>query len=61
MHLEAALAIHREVGNRRDEGYALGNLGLLHAGQGRWPEARQNFEQALAAHREVGNRRHEAA
>ena len=60
-HLEAALAIHREVGNRRDEGFVLGHLGLLHSTQGRWEDARLNLEAALCAHREVGNRRHEAA
>jgi hypothetical protein len=38
------LAIHREVGNRRDEGFVLGNLGLLHSEQGRWEDARLIFE-----------------
>ena len=34
-HYEAAVAIHRVVGNHRVEGSVLGNLGLLHAEQGR--------------------------
>ena len=50
-------AIAREVGNRRLEGNLIGNLGILHAVQGRLAEARAYFEQALAIHREVGNRR----
>ena len=33
--------IHREVGDRRSEGIALGNLGVLHLEQGRMEEARE--------------------
>ena len=56
-HYEAALAIAREVGNRRAEGSVLGNLGVLHSEQGRMEEARAHYEQALSPFiREVGNR-----
>ena len=40
-HYEAALAIHREAGNRRVEGIVLGNLGALHQAQGRMEAARR--------------------
>ena len=58
-HLDAALAIHREAGNRRAEGSVLGNLGLLHHEQGRIEQARAHYEAALAIHREMGDRRFE--
>jgi predicted ATPase len=56
IHLEAALALHRELGRRRTAGNALNSLGNLHLTQGRSDEARAHYEAALAAHREVGNR-----
>ncbi len=56
-HFEEALAIHREVGDRRNEGKVLGNLGLLSLDQGRMAEACEHLEAALAIQREVGNRR----
>jgi predicted ATPase/class 3 adenylate cyclase len=58
-HFQSALAIHRDVGNRHDEGDVLGNLGDLHKEQGRKDEARSHYESALAIHREVGDRRGE--
>ena len=56
---ERALAIHREVGDRRGEGMVLGSLGLLHMSQGRMTEALTHCEEALAICREVGHRREE--
>ena len=44
---EQALAIHRQVGDRRNEGAALANLALLHQEQGRIEEAQAHFEAAL--------------
>jgi len=58
-HYEQALAIHREVGNRRDEGIALTMLADLDRQQGRMEEARAHCKQALAVHRELGERRFE--
>ena len=58
-HYDQALAIHREVGNRRFEGLELGNLGNLHREQRRFQEAHAHYEQALAILREVGQRRFE--
>jgi Tfp pilus assembly protein PilF len=60
-YYEQALAIHREVGNRRNEGLTLGNLGTLEQLQRRYERARRYFEQALVITREVGNRRFEAS
>jgi tetratricopeptide (TPR) repeat protein len=54
---EQALALHREIGDRRNEGVALGNLAGILLHQGRLEEAGQCCEQALAVHRAVGNRR----
>ena len=58
-HYEAALAIFREIGGRRDEGIVLGNLGNLLRELGRMAEAREHYEAAIAINREVGNRREE--
>jgi tetratricopeptide (TPR) repeat protein len=55
----AALAIAREVGNRRDEGSLLGQLGRLEHEQGRLDRARAAYDEALAIHRALGNRRYE--
>jgi len=53
----AALAIAREVGDRRGEGIALSKLGGLHA-QGQRPlEAGRLYEEALVLARERGDRR----
>ncbi len=55
-HLQRALELVREAGNRRSEGITLMNLGDLHRRQGRIPESLELFVQALAIHRETGNR-----
>jgi tetratricopeptide (TPR) repeat protein len=54
-HYDAALAVHREVGNRRGEGIVLGSLGVLHADQGRMDEARACFGAGEALLRQVGD------
>jgi predicted ATPase len=54
-HLEAALALYREIGNRRLEGIVLSDLGTLHHEQGRTEEARNCLEAALVLHREAGD------
>jgi predicted ATPase/Flp pilus assembly protein TadD len=59
-HLDVALAVAREVGNRRVEGFAVGRLGILHHDQGRLDEGRAHLEAALVVAREVGDRRLEA-
>jgi len=60
-HYEQALAIAREVGDRRSEGITLGNLALLHREQGCIPKALGHYKQSLAIAREVGARRSEAS
>jgi tetratricopeptide (TPR) repeat protein len=59
-HFQQAIAIAREVGNRRVEGMTLGNLAWLHRQQGRLPEALEYYQQALAIAREVGDHGSEA-
>ncbi|MBE7493259.1 MAG: tetratricopeptide repeat protein, partial [Planctomycetes bacterium] len=54
-----ALKTAREVGNRRSEGLALGNLALVYHETGRVEQAERMHEQALAIAREVGDRRFE--
>ena len=44
-HDEAALALAREVGNRRLEGNTLCNLGLLHQVQGNFADALAHLSQ----------------
>jgi predicted ATPase/tetratricopeptide (TPR) repeat protein len=55
-HLETALAIHRERGERRQEGEDLRSLGRLHSFQGRVDEARAHYEAALTVLRAIGDR-----
>lgn len=53
-YYEQALAIRREVGNRRGEGITLNNLGLLASDLGRPEEAARYYEQALAIVEDIG-------
>ena len=55
-HLETALAIHRERGERRREGEDLRSLGKLHSFQGRVDDARAHYEAALTVLRAIGDR-----
>lgn len=56
---EQQLAIVREIGDRRGEGNALGNLGLAYADLGEPRRAIQFYEQQLAIVREIADRRGE--
>ncbi|MEE2830184.1 MAG: tetratricopeptide repeat protein [Myxococcota bacterium] len=60
-HHHKALAIAREVGDRRAEGITLGTLAHLLHEQGLIPEAREHYDQALAIACEVGDRWSEGA
>lgn len=53
------MTIAGEIGDRKGEGIALGNLGLAHAGQGETKRAIHFFEQQLTIAREIGDRRGE--
>ncbi|MAE68945.1 MAG: hypothetical protein CME06_00590 [Gemmatimonadetes bacterium] len=55
-----ALALHREIGDRRMEGMTLGGLATFTDEQGDPKGTREKLERALAIHREVFNRRSEA-
>lgn len=55
-HLEAARELHRQAGDRREDGVVLGFLGAILGEQGRIDEARARLEAALVIHRELGNR-----
>jgi predicted ATPase/class 3 adenylate cyclase/Tfp pilus assembly protein PilF len=59
--LAQALALYRELRDRRREGSVLGSLGIVHHEQGRMEEARGHYEDALAISREVGDRRAEGS
>ena len=51
--------MHRESGNRRAEGQALGNLGTIYSQQRDFRKAIEYMERAMKIQREVGNRRGE--
>lgn len=54
-HFEAALAIHREIGDLRGELSALNNLGQVLQLLGQPAKAARFFEQALAANHQIGD------
>ncbi len=54
--LTQALALSRDMGDRRREGHILHSLGNLHREQGRMTEARELFEVALVLARESSDR-----
>jgi tetratricopeptide (TPR) repeat protein len=53
---EQALPIDREIGYRRGEGAALGNLGIAYRVLGETRRAIESYEQALTIAREIGDR-----
>jgi predicted ATPase len=55
-HVHEALAIAREIGDRRCEAHILRLLGFLHQGKGRMSDALPCLDSALAIAREVGDR-----
>jgi serine/threonine protein kinase/tetratricopeptide (TPR) repeat protein len=59
LHFEAALAIHRELGERFQECAVLDNLSATLLTQGQLVEARAHSEAALLISREIGARRAE--
>lgn len=59
--IEAAVAVHREVGNRRAEAIGLANLGGLELQEGRNRQATELLEQALGLQVELGDRAAEGA
>ena len=59
-HLDMAMNLYRQLGDRRGEGLVLSYLGSVHGGQGRMKESQHHFEAALAIQCELGNRGYEA-
>ncbi len=55
-HLERALRLCRERGDRKGEGWALNGLGRIYSILGQRERAREYFEQALSICREIGDR-----
>ena len=55
-YYQKALALAREIGDRRGEGNALGNLGNAYAALGNPRQAIQFYEQDLVIAREIGDR-----
>ncbi|MCA9727193.1 MAG: tetratricopeptide repeat protein [Candidatus Eisenbacteria bacterium] len=58
--LNEAIAIQRQLGNRRQEALLVSHLGTFHSIQRRADEARRCYDAALNIHREIGNRNGEA-
>ena len=58
-HYQQALAITREIGDRRSEGYWLGCLGSSYSTLGQTERAVEHLQQALAIAREIGDRHDE--
>jgi tetratricopeptide (TPR) repeat protein len=56
-HYSQALALAREIKDRRSEAVVLNNLGLLQQARGELDQAEQNFQQALAINTELAERR----
>ncbi len=58
---EEALAIAREIGDRRREGVCLGNLGNAYEDLGQVEQAIELYEEALTIAREISDRRNQGA
>ena len=59
-YYQQALQIAREIGDRRNEGVWLGNLGLAYSALGEMERAIEYYQQGLQIAREIGDRRVEA-
>jgi tetratricopeptide (TPR) repeat protein len=59
-YYEQQLTITREIGDRRGEGNALGNLGVVYKNLGEPRRAMEYYEQALVIDHEIGDRQGEA-
>ena len=54
--LQRLLALHRQLGNRAEEGTILNNIGEVYRQQGNYTQALDYYQQSLKIDREVGNR-----
>jgi tetratricopeptide (TPR) repeat protein len=58
-YTEKALKVARDIGNRKNEGASLGNLGNTYSDLGQVERAIEYYKQALAIAKEIGDRRNE--
>ena len=61
MHYEKALDISREIGDRKNEGSWLGNLGSAYSNLGQIEKAMFYYKKALDISREIGDRKNEGS
>jgi tetratricopeptide (TPR) repeat protein len=57
---QAALKIHRTLGNKQREAADLGNIGLIYGTKGDWKKALKHHQAALKIHRTLGYKQGEA-
>ena len=55
-YFEEALAIHKEIGARKDIGEDLAEIGIVYSNLGQYEKALRYYEEALAIDKEVGDR-----
>ncbi|XP_078356920.1 tetratricopeptide repeat protein 28-like [Oculina patagonica] len=60
-YLEKALAINKEIGDRKGEATSYGNLGNVFQSLSEYAKAKEHHEKALAINKEIGHRNGEAA
>ena len=60
-YIEKALAIRKEIGDRKGEGPDHGNLGTLFHSLGEYEKAKEYMERTLAIRKQNGDRKGEAA
>ena len=58
---QRALAIRRDLGDRRGEASSVGNLGSVYHSLGQYPQALDHYQQALVIQRDLGDRPGEAS
>jgi tetratricopeptide (TPR) repeat protein len=52
---QAALAIHKQIGNPLGEASVLGNIGIVYSTQGKLEEALESYQAALEIDKQIGN------
>jgi CHAT domain-containing protein len=58
-YYQQALPIQQEIGDRRNEGVTLNNIGAVYDSLGQYQEALSYYQQALPIQQEIGDRRNE--
>ena len=60
-HLQKALVIRTEIGDRKGEATDCGNLGTVFHNLGQYDQAKEHLQKALFITTEIGDRKGEAA